>query len=105
MKASSRLAEMDPSLDRASVLPAWVTKVRGLKRWQKGYLALDNSKAYFLPARMFRKNLLSIELPEKNAILTAPGFLFWKVRIKGKTETWNLIVPRDYSKILKENIV
>ncbi len=104
MKISSQLNDLGIPLNDAVSVPAWGTKIRGFKRWQKGYLVCDGKNLHFIPARIFRKTPVSIPVPKKENILFGQGLLFYKVHFNSERETWNLIIPRDYIKLLEEHL-
>ncbi|HEC31251.1 MAG TPA: DUF4126 domain-containing protein [Deltaproteobacteria bacterium] len=105
IKIASQIGDAGISLDNSVVVPAWVIKMRGFKRWQKGYLVCDDKNLYFMPSRMFKKTPVSIPRPNRERILFGKGFLFHKVFVNSDRESWNFIVPRNYAKLLEEHLV
>ncbi len=104
IKIAPHITDLGISLDNAVVVPAWVTKVRGFKRWQKGYLVYDKENFYFVPSKMFKKTPISIPVPRKEKIIMGSGFLFHKLFIHSDRESWNLIVPKNYARLLEEQL-
>ncbi len=102
VKIAPQISELGISLENLVAVPAWVSKIRGFKKWQKGYLVCDRKNFYFIPVRMFRKTPLSIPMPGKDRILFGSGFLFHKIFVNSDRESWNLLVPKYYAKLLEE---
>lgn len=102
LKIVSYLDENDIAMDDESVVfPAWTTKIRGFKRWQRGYLIKHGRKFLFLPNRLFKREHIALEINDQKDLILSRGFLFNKVLIKGEGERWNIIIPRAYEENLK----
>lgn len=104
LKIASQITDLGLSLDDTVILPAWSSKIRGFKRWQKGYLVYDKKNFYFVPSKVFKKTPVSVPAPGRERIITGSGFLFHRIFINSERESWNLLVPKNYARILEDSL-